>query len=680
MSSEAGPRPGDGYPAVAGADPPEAAVRLEPHLLVAGNGHILPVCHHRLEFAQLVVEAIRRLEPDAIAVEIPAALETAFVAAVDRLPMLSVVEYAPTARERTAERGYLLVEPADPLVEAVRRGRELGVPVSCVDANLFENAGPGDGLPDSYAVFRVGHRACFEAAQVHRFDLEDAGPDDREREAVVAHRLGELGAAHGRVLYVGGMAHAARVAARLTAGRTAFGERSGAAVIHRGRTKLHDLHPDSSREVLPEAPFLSAAYERARGVEIGVETGAEAAPVVELPAPRVISMASRRLVQSEAAADASPIQPSGFPLDRQRVLLDLLRAAARRYTEDTGDEVRPGDLRTMMKFLRNYALVTGRLQPDLYQVVVAARGSVDDNYAYEVWELATHYPWQDGRGALPVLRLTIDDLYDGKRTVRFHRREKTRRRRPVPVPTRVRHRVSEPGEWARVPNFGICSHEPESIVIENFANHLRRRAVTRFSEESARVEPFTTSILDGIDVRETIRHWHEGTIWVRSMLRERGKATSVVIVFDEDRDDERYRWKMDWQGEHDGEYDIGFYATELDATIVGPGIRRCEYGGLLMVHPPGQINGIWKDRAYAGARTKPEVLLMAAVDHTDERLVTYVAAKPPRSAMKAYAARFGKKIVYLPIGQFSPVTLKRIRVLHILSNLRARSWAGRYVW
>lgn len=660
------------------------ADRLEPHLLQVGNVHILPVCHHRLEFAQLVVEAIRRLEPDAIAVEIPAALEAAFVAAIDRLPMLSVVAYAPTARERTDERGYLLVEPADPLVEAVRRGRELGIPVSCVDANLFEHSGHSDGLPDTYSVLRVGHRAYFEAAQSHRFDLEEAGPEDREREAVVAHRLRELGGKHERVLYVGGMAHAARVAARLESGSTPFGERSAAAVIHRGRTRLYDLHPDSSREVLPEAPFLTAAYERARGVEIGAGAGAAttagAPPVVELPAPRVISMASRRLVESAATPESEPEKPSGLPLDRQREMVAMFRAAARRYTEDTGDEVQPVDFRTMMKFLRNYALVTGRLQPDLYQLVVGARGSVDDNYAYEVWELATHYPWQDGRGALPVLRLTIDDLYDGKRTVRFHRRERTRRRRLVPVPTRARHREATPGEWGRVPGYGICSHEPESIAIENFANHMRRRAVTRFSEESARVEPFTTSILDGIDVRETIRHWHEGTIWVRSALRERGKATSVVMVFDEDPDGERYTWLFDWQGEHDEESDIGFYATARDETIVGPGIRRCEYGGLLMVSPPGQLNGIWRDPAYTEARTKAEVLLMAAVDHTEERLVTYVAAKPPRSAMKSYAARFGKKIVYMPIGQFSPVTLKRIRVLHILSSHSARSWAGEYVW
>ena len=42
-----------------------------------------------------------------------------------------------------------------------------------------------------------------------------------------------------------------------------------------------------------------------------------------------------------------------------------------------------------MKFARNYALVKGGLMPDLYQLLSAAKGCVEHNYAYEVWELAT---------------------------------------------------------------------------------------------------------------------------------------------------------------------------------------------------------------------------------------------------------------------------------------------------
>jgi len=211
----------------------DAGRRLEPFLIQAGNVHILPVCHYRLEFAQLVVEAVRRLEPDAIAVEIPSALKVAFVAAVERLPFLSVITYAPTRNERSSDRGYLLVEPADPNVEAARLGRARGISVACVDANLFDYPEYHDGLPDSYAVHRIGHRAYFEAAETERFTRDEPGAEDQAREAMAAHRLRELGTEHQRVLYVCGMAHATRVAHRIDEGQTAFGHRGTAAAIHR---------------------------------------------------------------------------------------------------------------------------------------------------------------------------------------------------------------------------------------------------------------------------------------------------------------------------------------------------------------------------------------------------------------------------------------------------------------
>ena len=37
-------------------------------------------------------------------------------------------------------------------------------------------------------------------------------------------------------------------------------------------------------------------------------------------------------------------------------------------------------------------------------------------------------------------------------------------------------------------------------------------------------------------------------------------------------------------------------------------------------------------------------------------------------------------IIYLPIGQLSPVTLKRIRVVHILDGHDKRALAKDYIW
>jgi hypothetical protein len=40
----------------------------------------------------------------------------------------------------------------------------------------------------------------------------------------------------------------------------------------------------------------------------------------------------------------------------------------------------------------------------------------------------------------------------------------------------------------------------------------------------------------------------------------------------------------------------------------------------------------------------------------------------------------GRKIVYLPLGSLSPVKLKRLRVLHILSGHDKREIAKDYIW
>ena len=48
--------------------------------------------------------------------------------------------------------------------------------------------------------------------------------------------------------------------------------------------------------------------------------------------------------------------------------------------------------------------------------------------------------------------------------------------------------------------------------------------------------------------------------------------------------------------------------------------------------------------------------------------------------MSQLAARMHLKIVYLPLGSLSPTTLKRIRVMHILSGSDKRNVAREYIW
>ncbi len=125
---------------------------------------------------------------------------------------------------------------------------------------------------------------------------------------------------------------------------------------------------------------------------------------------------------------------------------------------------------------------------------------------------------------------------------------------------------------------------------------------------------------------------------------------------------------------------MAFYATPPADNVVGPGICRCEYGGLLLSSPPRRMIDVWRDPDYAAARGKHEVLLLAALDYSREKHVVYAAPRPPRSFVRQLASRLGKKLVYIPLGSLSPVRLKRLRVFHILHGHDKREIAKDYVW
>jgi hypothetical protein len=264
--------------------------------------------------------------------------------------------------------------------------------------------------------------------------------------------------------------------------------------------------------------------------------------------------------------------------------------------------------------------------------------------------------------------------------IRLRRRLPRPKQRLVPRGLKRRKKEEFEGEWAQqTDGTAICSYPPEDLVIEDYGRFLKKKAKTIVSEERARTEPFTTSILDGIDLRETIRNWHRNQIYVKQLDKLAGDVGAVVVIFDEDRDD-RYSYLTTWLGENQNESDMAFYSTQPFEHIVGPGIGRAEYGGFLMTLPPRRMYDIWSDPDYELALNKPERLLMAALDYSIERHVVYVAAKPPRSIFRSIAAHLNRNILYIPIGALSPTKLKRIRVVHVLDSYDRRKVAKEYIW
>src|SRR5258708_33899079 len=223
-------------------------------------------------------------------------------------------------------------------------------------------------------------------------------------------------------------------------------------------------------------------------------------------------------------------------LDRPRVQLGVMREAEAKYTESTGEKVAHWQRRMIARFTRNLAHVTGDLVASVYDLAVAARSVIDDNYGWEVWQMANRYLAQQEVSELETVRLSASEIWINTKKLRIRRRLPRPKQRVKPTALKPRKSEKFPGEAPRqTPGAAICSYPPEDLVIKHYGRFLKKKAKAMLSEDRVRVEPFTTSILDGIDMRETIRNWHQRKIYVRQADRLATEAGAVVVVFDEDR-------------------------------------------------------------------------------------------------------------------------------------------------
>jgi len=596
------------------------------------NVCFVPILHNRMEFALEVRRQFQQFKPDHVAVEYPSTIKEKVLQGIKRLPLLSVVYY----EESDGTFIYLPIEPTDGQIEAVRMALAKKISVHFIDRDTEGYPLDHSPMPDPYAITKIGHFLFTQAyLQTHRDDPRS--PQDMLRERTIAYRLQQLSREGKKILFVGGLYHLPGLLDMLDHSQTEIIGRR-----YREGVDLAHLHRESSREILGEMPFLAAQYEHFRSND-----------------------------ETE--------QP-----DRLRIHNELIRISRESHWKNNKEELSRSQVRILHRFARNNALLSGALVPDFYQLIVAARGVADDNFAYEVWDKGSEYPWQTDNPGIPVLRLRGEDLFLDQKKIRFHRQLKTFRRRLVPIPVKKRRREKSLGEWKRdFEGDFICSYPPEDVVIEGYGEFLQKRALEIKSHENSQIVPFMSSMLDGLDIRETLREWPQGKIYVKENRPLRGKVGSVVLVFDPDLPDkdgkENFPWCVTWLGEHEQESDMSFYSTHAGEVMDGPGISRCQYGGFMLTYPPLRVYDIWKDPYFNVARNKPERLLMAAIDYCLEKHVVYVAADPPSGWCQSISAKRGKKIIYLPIGIFSPVTLRNIRQFHVLDGHHIRKYAKHYI-
>lgn len=593
-------------------------------MLTVGPFHIIPALHYTMEIAVQVRKAFLAMQPDCVAVELPEQLQTLCSNAASRLPDISVIV---TEEEATNEQLIYLVEPCDASFEALRSAAEAHIPSFCIDLDVVGYPELNEPLPDAYAIHKIGLKKYYEA-----YTHSQSASQDAARELYMAKRLRELAFSYDKILVVLGMSHVQGVIAHLNDASYPNFPRTNK------KARIATLSEDSCRQVLAEYGWISKHYEEWR--------------------------------------ETNEKEP-----DRQKLILDLLKSAKIPYMENSRCEFPNYGFATIMKFCRNYAHLQGKLLPSLYELLSSCKGCVEHNFAYEVWRIATNYPYLRNVDNLEALNLSIEEVWGNAKEIKFHLKQPSRKS----FSSKLKKERSTIRFFPPNP-FSICSYPPEDAAIESFGNWIKKRGIEQAREEAARTIPFSTSIEDGIDVKETMRHMVQKQLFVKTKGKPPGDVGSLVVIFNEDNPqkedknlEEKYPWKLSWLGENDQESDMAFYATDMHEDIVGPGIARCEYGGFLMSYPPRRMHDIWHDPYYLELHAKSQILLAVAIDYALKPLVLYVAEKPPEQFLKRYAARFGKRILFMPLSQFSPVTLKKLRIFHVLDSYERRKIADDYI-
>lgn len=586
---------------------------------------------------------------DCLAVPLPESFKSTVEQAIQELPVPSIViqkeggiygaDLNPGEADGDSDAAlprlsYVPVDPCQPVIAALRTAIGEHIPRAYVDLETSTFESYGQRLPDAFALKRLPlHKFVASVLPAIR---RPESTQRKQRIRKMAGNLRELCIDYKNILFVCNLLDWPWV-------REAFDDRQLTAPVHENTQEAEHYPVDNNSLYffLGELPYITGLYEQARGA-----------------------------LESDDYLAVDGIK-------------SLLIAARDKYKKDLkgrARQVTPHLLATCLKYLRNLTLIDRRFSPDLPDLVLASQQVFGDPFALHVFETAKQYPFSGDRQSDSV-RMGIDqcELPDG--TV-F---DATSRLPGIPVVWRDLQIKKKPDpeeitKWQQKWNpYQQCSWPPEDEKIENFRQTVLDRAQQIMGADLARTEKFTSSIKDGIDIRDTLRHWYEGDIYVKVLPPNRGFLDCAVMLFDSPADPRDYPWRTTWFAEHENESTLAFFATDFQQNPVGPGICLANYGGALFLYPPRSIPNIWSDPRLDYVETMEERLLAAACLHSESKAIALLAPAPPGAGWRRLAKKHGKTLVHLPLGQFSQATIAQLRYVHVLNGHHIRSYAADFI-
>ncbi len=632
---------------------------------------VLPVIHGSGDFAIEVRRVMLAQEFDCLAVPLPPSFQEQVEEAVAELPNLSLVvqpeplsfeswqpdetesddevaadAFASESSEQNELRAcsYVPIDPCQPVIAALRIALQERMPRAFIDLETANFVSLAAFYPDSYPVKQVSIDRFAAALMPTVPRVPEGQPEIRV--VWMANRLRELERQHPRILFVCSMMDWPWIKDAYQDRREDLAENDD---VEPTETFAND--PLTHLFWLGELPFITGLYEQAR---------------------------------------QSLDDDENLSIDGVKALLLATRDRYRRELKSRARKITPKTLRTFLHYVRNLCLIERRMTPDLYSLILAAKQIAGDQFAITLAEVSREYgeagfqPATDETDRLetcPMLRMTngIAQLPDGD-VVRMKSRLPGQAIVWRSLELKPKAPKIDQDQWRQRWNpFHQCSWPEEDVAIEKFRTHVKEAALAMLGADLVRTEKFSTSLKDGLDIRETLRNFHTGELYVKVCPPTRGTLDCVLMFFDSPADPRDYPWRITWMAEHHDESTLALFATDFGREMVGPGIGAASYGGAMFLFPPRPIPEVWSNPQFDFTDTMEERLLAAACVYSGCRHIAVLSESAPGPGWRRLAKKHGKKLIHVPLGRFSQETIQQLRIVHVLNGKQVRSYAAHFI-
>ena len=607
-----------------------------PFLSISDKIRVLPLIHGSGDFAQVVRQKMLNESFDCLAVCIPPSFKDSVEYGVSLLPHITLAALEEDVHPDKPIYSYIPIDPCQPVIMGIRIALEENIPCAYIDREVSDFEQMQTILPDAYALKKVSIER-FSAAILPTIPQPQQGSQQEKRIRWMSFQLHCLELQFNKILFLCSVLDWPWVKDSYNQ-RLSYEDHE----VFTQTPRLYSVKENSLYFVLGELSYITYLYEKRRQ-ELASDTYLSIDGVKEV----VIEARNRWIKKHEL-----------------------------KYHSLT-----PQVLNIFMKYVRNLTLLERRMTPDIYTLVTAAKQIGGDGFAISLMETACTYPYQRDKNNLQQVLMGIEkgELPESGVVQMKNRLSGTaiswRKLHLKPKPEIKKQKL-----WKYLWDpFGQCSWPVEDQKIESFNLHVREQAKTLIGADLVRTEKFTTSIKDGIDIRDTLRHWYEGDIYVKEIPPTRGNVEVIVLIFEMNPDPNKYNWQQTWYAEHKVESTLCFYATPYLDNMIGPGVAESTYGGLFLLFPPRYIANIWQDHRFDFAKTLEERLLAAAFFYSKEKHVAIISPKHPSLSWRRLARQYKKSLVYIPLQRFSQQTIEKIRRFHILNGKHVRSYAARFI-